>query len=83
MTLNRDCLGERSTDYDTEQRLERGRPVADPGGGPGGQDPPLLCHDVGFLTLGPKLDPRLPPPLFAGRPNLDPPPLSKILDPPL
>ena len=26
--------------------------------------PPLLCHDVGFLTLGPKLDPRLPPPLL-------------------
>ena len=30
------------------------------GGGPGGPDPPLLGHDVGFLTLGPKLDP--PPP---------------------
>ena len=27
------------------------------GGGPGGPDPPLLGHDVGFLTLGPKLDP--------------------------
>ena len=38
--------------------------VADPGegGGPGGLDPPpFLCHDVGFLTLGPKLDPRLAP----------------------
>ena len=32
-------------------------PVADPGGG--GPDPPLLGHDVGFLTLGPKLDPPL------------------------
>ena len=29
------------------------------GGGPGGPDPPLLGHDVGFLTLGPKLDPPL------------------------
>ena len=29
--------------------------VADPGGG--GSGPPLLGHDVGFLTLGPKLDP--------------------------
>ena len=34
------------------------------GGGPGDLPPPLLCHDVGFLTLGPKLDPRLPPPLL-------------------
>ena len=35
-------------------------------GGPGGPDPPLLGHDVGFLTLGPKLDPLLdpPPPFF-------------------
>ena len=50
----------------------------------GGQGvwPPLLFHDVGFLTLAPKLDPRLDPPFFACRPNLDPPPLSKILDPP-
>ena len=43
MTLNRDCLGERSTDYDTEQRLERGRPVADPGGGVQGVRTPLFC----------------------------------------
>ena len=61
--------------------------VADPGGGGGsrGSGPPLLCHDVGFLTLGPKLDPRLAPPFLL----VDliwtppPPPLSKILDPPL
>ena len=34
--------------------------MADPGGGvgPGGLDPPpLLGHDVGFLTLGPKVGP--------------------------
>ena len=36
-----------------------------------------MCHDVGFLTLGPKLDPRLAPPFFAGTPNLDPPPFQK------
>ena len=30
--------------------------MADPGGG-GSGPPPLLGHDVGFLTLGPKLDP--------------------------
>ena len=42
------------------------------GGGPGGPDSRLLAHDVGFFTLVPKLD-RL----------LDPPPLSKIMDPPL
>ena len=53
--------------------------MADPGGG----RLSLLCHDVGFLTLGPKLDPLLDPPFFACRPNLDPLPLSKILDPPL
>ena len=39
----------------------------DPSGGSGGGGvrgsgpPPLLCHDVGFLTFGPKLDPRLAP----------------------
>ena len=27
------------------------------GGGPGGPDPPLLGHNVGFLTLGPKVGP--------------------------
>ena len=37
--------------------------VADPGGG-GGSGPPLLGHDVGFLTLGPKLGPLLDPPFF-------------------
>ena len=33
--------------------------VADPGGGggPGGPDLPLLGHNVGFLTLGPKVGP--------------------------
>ena len=31
--------------------------MADPGGGRGSGPPPLLGHDVGFLTLGPKLDP--------------------------
>ena len=36
--------------------------------------PPLLGHDVGFLTLGPKLDPLLdpPPPFFACIPKMDP-----------
>ena len=29
--------------------------------GGGGVQGSLLCHDVGFLTLGPKLDPRLAP----------------------
>ena len=29
------------------------------GGGGAGGPPPLLGHDVGFLTLGPKLDPPL------------------------
>ena len=45
------------------------------GGGSRGPGPPLLGHDVGFLTLGPnmpKLDPLLdPPPLFACRPKMD------------
>ena len=31
------------------------------GGGVQGVWTPLLCHDIGFLTLGPKLDPRLAP----------------------
>ena len=43
---------------------------ADPKGG-GGPDSPFLAHVLGFLTLGPKLDPLL---------DL---PFSKILDPPL
>ena len=45
--------------------------VADPGGGgvQGVRTSPLLGHDVGFLTLGPKLD---PPPFFACRPKMDP-----------
>ena len=44
---------------------------------------PLLCHDVGFLTLGPKLDPRLAPFFLLVDLIWTPPPLSKILDPPL
>ena len=53
--------------------------VADPGGGGSrGSGPPLLGHDVGFLTLGPKLGPLLdPPPFFFAcrpRPKMDPPP---------
>ena len=53
------------------------------GGGPGGPPPPFLGggggHDIGFLTLGPKLDPLLPPPPFflllvlPCRPKTDPP----------
>ena len=50
------------------------------GGGARGPDPPFLCHDIGFLTLAPLLDP--PPLAFACRLNMDP-PFSKILDPPL
>ena len=47
-------------------------PVADPGGGvQGSGPPPLLGHDVGFLTLGPKLDPLLDPTFFC-RPTMDP-----------
>ena len=40
-------------------------------GGPEGPDPPFWGHDIGFLTLGPKLDPLLDPPC---RPKIDPPP---------
>ena len=49
-----------------------------------GSGPPFIAHVVGFLTLGLKLD--LDPPgtsFFACKPKMDPPPLSKILDPPL
>ena len=48
--------------------------MADPGGGGGsrGSGPPPLGHDVGFLTLGPKLD--TPPPFFACRPKMQWPP---------
>ena len=48
----------------SQWRIQRAR-----GSGP----PPLLCHDVGFLTLGPKLAPPSGPPFFDGRPNLGPP----------
>ena len=51
------------------------------GGGSRGSGPPFLAHDVGFLTLDPKLDPLLPPPLFFLL--VDGPHFSKILDPPL
>ena len=37
----------------TQWRIQGG------GGGSRGSGPPLLGHDVGFLTLGPKLDPPL------------------------
>ena len=45
-------------------------------GGQGVRPPPLFAHVVGFLTLGLKLEPLLPP-LFACKPKMDPPPLSK------
>ena len=47
---------------------------ADPGGG--GVPTPFLVHYVGFLTLGPKLDPSWTP-LFSCRPKMDPPPFEK------
>ena len=47
------------------------------GGGTGGLDPPPLCHDVGFLTLGPKLDPRLAPPFLLVDLIWTPPPFQK------
>ena len=60
-----------------------GNPVADRGGGcPGGLDPPFVprCR---LFNIGPKIGLPSGPPFFACRPNLDPPPLSTILDPPL
>ena len=58
--------------------------VADPGGGggPGGLDPPPFVPRCRLFNIGPKIGPPSGPPFFAYRPNLDPPPLSKILDPP-
>ena len=56
--------------------------VADPEGGPGGQDPPPFVPRCRLFNIGPKIGPPSGPPFFAGRPNLDP-PLSKMLDPPL
>ena len=57
---------------------------ADRGGGVQGVRPPFLAHDVGFLTMGPKLDLLLAPPFLAHDvgfltlgPKLDP-----LLDPP-
>ena len=49
------------------------------GGGVWVPDPPLLAHDVGFLTLDPLLNPLF---LLVGL-RWTPPPSSKILDPPL
>ena len=47
-------------------------------GGGKGAGPPFLGHDVGFLTVSPKLVPLLdPPPFWACRPKMDPPPLFK------
>ena len=72
-----------TTNTCTQQDLYTTVTVADPGGGGSrGSGPSLLCHDVGFLTLGPKLDPRLAPPPFL-LVDLIWTPLSKILDPPL
>ena len=49
-----------------------------------GRGPPFFfAHVVGFLTLGLKLDPLLDHPCFACKAKMAPPPLSKILDPPL
>ena len=53
------------------------------GGSRGSGPPPPLGHDVGFLTLGPKLDPLLDPPPPYLLVDLRWTPLSKILDPPL
>ena len=46
--------------------IRHSRPISSGSGGGGsmGSGPPLLGHDVGFLTLGPKLDPLLDPPPF-------------------
>ena len=53
------------------------------GGGSRGSEPPFLAHVVGFLTLGLKLAPLLPPPLFLLVDLSWTPLFSKILDPPL
>ena len=45
--------------------------------------PPPFVPRCRLSNIGPKIGPPSGPPFFAGRPNLDPPPLSKILDPPL
>ena len=47
------------------------------GGVQGVRTIPFLAHVVGFLTLGPKLDPLLEPPVFACRPQNKMPPLFK------
>ena len=55
---------------------------ANPGGGgvQGVRTPPSMPHDVGFITLGPKLDPLLDPSFLlveSCRPKIDRPPLFK------
>ena len=60
--------------------------VADPGGGGRGVwTPPPFVARCRLSNIGPKIGPPSGPPLFClcVLPNLDPPPLSKILDPPL
>ena len=45
---------------------------------------PLFCPRCRLFNIGLKGGPLLEPPFFSCRPNMDlPPPLSKILDPPL
>ena len=46
-------------------------------GGAGGLDPPFVPRYVGFLILGPKLDPRLAPPFSLADLIWTPPPFQK------
>ena len=45
-------------------RLPKKRASRMGGSGGAGGSAPLFCHDVGFLTLSPKLDPLLDPPFL-------------------
>ena len=58
------CMGRtwRHTEIAMRTQLNHGQIQG--GRGPGGPDLPFLAHDVGFLTLGPKLDPFLDPPFL-------------------